>query len=92
MPTCASAPDPRRCSRRRSESPLVFCHDNQTSLPPDFNISSDGSEVVLERTLKSSDVVKLDLPRAKVSERISKWFAKSFSKTETFDNVFVKDE
>jgi Tol biopolymer transport system component len=39
-----------------------------THLPPDFDtrdfdISPDGHEVVLERTLESSDVVLLDLPR-----------------------------
>ena len=39
-----------------------------TNLPPDFNIrdfdiSPDGQEVVLERTLEHSDLVMLDLPR-----------------------------
>jgi hypothetical protein len=40
-----------------------------TNLPPDFDIrdfdiSSDGDEVVLERVQEHSDVVQLDLPRS----------------------------
>jgi hypothetical protein len=34
-----------------------------TDLPPDFDISPDGREVVLERMQESSDAVLLNLPR-----------------------------
>jgi polysaccharide deacetylase 2 family uncharacterized protein YibQ len=34
-----------------------------TNLTPDFDISPDGRELVLERVQERSDVVLLDLPR-----------------------------